>query len=307
MKRAHSPRLPGSRLHSRSASLSGIVRPTPDAPPSAALLPAGLEPLREVARALPRAPGVYLFHGERGGLPLYIGKSVDLRARVLSHLRNAQEARMLRQLRRIDHERTGGEIGALLLEARLIKEQLPLFNQRLRRQQQLCSLRLIDGMPEVVYANRIDFAQEPEVYGLFAGRHAALDYLRELADAHRLCLHLLGLEAPAARGRCFRAMLGRCAGACAGAETEAAHRDRLVASLQAVRVACWPFGGAIGLREDDGEVARIHVVRNWCYLGSAPDLARARALCRVAPGFDADAYRVLCKPILLGSHDLIKL
>ncbi|AOZ04392.1 endonuclease (plasmid) [Cupriavidus sp. USMAHM13] len=287
--------------------MPSIVGPEDDALPSAAPLPSVLEPLREAARALPRAAGVYLFHGERGGLPLYIGKSVDLRARVLSHLRNARETRMLRQLRRIDHERTGGEIGALLLEARLIKEQLPLFNQRLRRQQQLCSLRLVDGVPEVVYASRIDFACEPDLYGLFAGRHAALDHLRELADAQRLCLHLLGLEPPVARGRCFRAMLGRCAGACAGAETETMHRSRLVASLQSLRVACWPFDGAIGLREDDGEVARIHVVRNWCYLGSAPDLANARTLRRVAPAFDADAYRVLCKSILLGNHDLIKL
>ncbi|MCP3024562.1 hypothetical protein [Cupriavidus basilensis] len=86
-------------------------------------------------------------------------------------------------------------------------------------------------------------------------------------------------------------------GVCAGAGTEAAHRDRLVASLQAARVACWPFGGAIGLRDDDCKVARIHVVRNWRYLGSAPDLARARSLRRVAPAIDTEAYRVLCKSI----------
>ena len=72
--------------------------------------------LREAIENLPQAPGVYMFHGEEGDLPLYIGKSVQLRSRVLSHLRSVKEARMLRQTRRISHVRTVGEVGALLLE-----------------------------------------------------------------------------------------------------------------------------------------------------------------------------------------------
>ena len=58
------------------------------------------EHLRACARELPDAPGVYVFHGEEGDtLPLYIGKSVRIRSRVLSHLRNPEEARLLRQAR----------------------------------------------------------------------------------------------------------------------------------------------------------------------------------------------------------------
>jgi excinuclease Cho len=70
-----------------------------------------------MAAELPSGPGVYIFHGQEGALPLYIGKSVNLRSRVLSHLRNPDEANLLRQTRRISHIRTAGEIGALLLEA----------------------------------------------------------------------------------------------------------------------------------------------------------------------------------------------
>jgi excinuclease Cho len=51
--------------------------------------------------ALPKQPGVYIFHGESDTLPLYIGKSVNIRSRVLSHLRTPDEAAMLRQSRRI--------------------------------------------------------------------------------------------------------------------------------------------------------------------------------------------------------------
>ena len=91
------------------------------------------EHLRPWLEALPKQPGVYIFHGESDTLPLYIGKSVNIRSRVLSHLRTPDEAAMLRQSRRITWFQTAGEMGALLLEARLIKEQQPLFNKRLRR------------------------------------------------------------------------------------------------------------------------------------------------------------------------------
>jgi uncharacterized heparinase superfamily protein len=44
--------------------------------------------LRPSLDAMPQAPGVYTFHGQEGDLPLYIGKSVALRSRILSHLRD---------------------------------------------------------------------------------------------------------------------------------------------------------------------------------------------------------------------------
>lgn len=263
--------------------------------------------LRDAAAALPAAPGVYLFHGEDPGLPLYIGKSVNLRARVQAHLRNPDEARLLRQTRRIEHIRTAGEIGALLLEARLIKSRQPLLNQKLRRNRQLCSLRLAGGRPQVVYSSELDFASTPQLYGLFTSRHAALERLAALADTHRLCSALLGLERPPPGRACFRATLGRCAGACRGDEPPAAHAARLRAALQDLQVATWPFPGAVGLIERDGAERQIHVIRNWYYLDSVADEAQARALGRVAPAFDADGYRILCGPLLGGQAELVAL
>ena len=271
-------------------------------------------PLREQAAAAPAAPGVYTFHGQPGDLPLYIGKSINLRARLLSHLRNPDEARMLRQARAISFERTAGEVGALLLEASLIKQQQPLYNQKLRRNRQLCALRLdAEGKPEVVYSKDVDFALTPELFGLYASRHAALEGLRALADEHRLCYALLGLEKPAGNRGCFRSMLRQCAGACCGRESPTEHRERLLAALDGLRIACWPHPGAVGLVErwqPDGPGAamtQIHVVRNWCYLGSASSVDQARTLGQVAAGFDADGYKILCRPLLTGSAELLPL
>lgn len=297
--------MPSSHRHHRPNRPNRPNRPRPTfAPASPYEYP---EHLRASLEDLPTAPGVYIFHGEEGDLPLYIGKSVNLRQRVLSHLRTVEEARMLRQARRISHIRTAGEIGALLLEARLIKQQHPLFNQKLRRNRQLCSLTLRAGLPQVVDATQVDFARTPELYGLYASRHAALQGLRELADAHRLCWGALGLEKLAPSRACFRAMVHQCAGVCRGDETPQAHHKRLLAGLAHLAVRTWPYAGAIGLEERFEEEVQIHVIRNWCYLGSAATLAQARALDSVAAGFDADGYKILCKPVLEGAARIIAL
>ena len=251
--------------------------------------------------------GVYVFHGESGDLPLYIGKSVNIRARLLSHLRNADEARLLRQTQRITCTRTAGEIGALLLEAQQIKQLQPLFNQKLRRNRQLCSLQLTGQQPQVVYSKDLDFASASELHGLFASRHAALDALRSIADQNRLCYGALGLEKLAPGKACFRAAIRQCAGVCRGDETPDAHQQRLFTSLLALRVACWPYAGAIGLVERDEALTQIHVVRNWCYLGSATTPEEARQLSTVAAGFDADGYKILVRPILTQSVEIVLL
>lgn len=263
--------------------------------------------LRDAIEDAPACAGVYVFHGETGDLPLYIGKSVNIRSRLLSHLRTPDEARMLRQTQRITYNRTAGELGALLLEAQMIKQQHPLFNQKLRRNRQLCSLQLEGDVPQVVYSKDIDFASAPELYGLFASRHAALDALRNIADQNRLCFGALGLEKLPKGKACFRAAIRQCAGVCRGDETVQAHRERLFTSLLGLRVECWPYVGAIGLLERDETQTQIHVVHNWCYLGSASTLEEARQLSTVAAGFDADGYKILVRPILTQSVEILPL
>lgn len=266
------------------------------------------EHLRSCIADLPAAPGIYIFHGDDAdSMPLYIGKSVNIRQRVMSHLRTPDEQRMLSQTRSVTHVRTVGEIGALLLEARLIKERQPLFNQRLRRTRQLCSLQVSNGDINVVYARDLNFALEPHLFGLFSSPHAALNAVRELADAQQLCYGALGLERLAAGRRCFRASINQCAGVCCGKESLQAHSERLMTALERMRVTCWPYLGAVGLVERDQEEMQIHVIRNWCYLGSAADPVAAAALATVDAGFDADGYKILCRALLSGAADIVLL
>lgn len=264
--------------------------------------------LRHCLEGLPAAPGVYIFHtDDLEGMPLYIGKSVNIRHRVMSHFRTIEEFHMLRQARSVTFIRTAGEIGALLLEARMIKERQPLFNQKLRRTRQLCSLRLRDGIAEVVYARDMNFAIESDLHGLFSSRTSALEGLRELADTHRLCYGKVGLEKLPIGRKCFRATIGQCAGACCGTESLEVHANRFTAALKKLRVACWPYPGAVGLIEcHDGE-AQIHVVRNWCYLATVTNVVEAAGLGKVEAGFDADGYKILCRAIFNNSVEIIHL
>lgn len=265
------------------------------------------EHLREWINDLPNLPGVYTFHGKSETLPLYIGKSVNIRTRVMSHLRTPDEASMLRQSRRISFITTAGELGALLLEAQMIKTRQPLFNKRLRKNRQLCALQLVNGRPQVVYAKQVDFSHTPDLFGLYANRRAALQHLQKIADENALCYGLLGMEPLTAGRGCFRSSLRRCAGACCGKESVDAHQHRLLVALNAVRVQCWPWQGAIGVIEQGVERTQIHVINNWLYLGSVNDIKEAATLSTASPGFDSDGYKILSKPLIAGRLPIIPL
>jgi DNA polymerase-3 subunit epsilon len=80
----------------------------------------------------PAGCGVYVFYGE-SDVPLYVGRSVRLRQRVRSHLigerRSSRELRIAQQVRRVEWQETGGEVGALLVEAQWIASLRPLHNR----------------------------------------------------------------------------------------------------------------------------------------------------------------------------------
>jgi DNA polymerase-3 subunit epsilon len=253
---------------------------------------------------IPQRPGVYLFYGDNDAL-LYVGKSVNLRSRVMSHFasdhRSSREMRLTQQLRHIDWIETAGEFGALMLEAELIKTRSPIMNRRLRRQQELYSIVwdfAASGVPEITTVNRVEPGKLSEIFGLFRSKRQATGRLRKLADEHGLCLQQVGLEK--GRGPCFAYQLKKCKGACCGEEPEIKHRQRLLDALLPLRLQAWPYPGAIGIREYQEETGKtdIHVIDHWCYLGKAQsveeldDFALPDAL-----HLDKDFYRLCLRQL----------
>ncbi|HYD80808.1 MAG TPA: exonuclease domain-containing protein [Paucimonas sp.] len=269
-------------------------------------LPLHLSPA--VLDDIPDTPGVYLFYGDNDAL-LYVGKSVHLRQRVLSHFsadhRLYKDMRIAHEIRRLEWRETAGEIGALLLEAQLIKDLSPIHNRVLRRQKELCAWQLRPGaggalQPALAYADEEDFGRAERLYGLFKSRRKAETALRELADAHQLCLVTLGLESRTHAGKpCFAHQLKRCRGACIGAEPAALHQARLEAALASLKVKAWPYAGPVGLVETgaDGRT-EVHVVHNWCYLATArsdDELQDVLGGMPRRPAFDLDTYKILIR------------
>jgi DNA polymerase-3 subunit epsilon len=266
-------------------------------------LPPGLD--AAVIDELPESPGIYLFYGDNDAL-LYVGKSKNIRSRVLAHFagdhQSSREMRLCQQTRRIEWEETAGELGALLLEAKRIKERQPLMNRRLRKQAQLCSLLLVENtqgllQPKTVYARDLE-GPAARLYGLFASTTAAKKTLREAAAEHRLCLHALGLERAVAAGRpCSARQLQKCAGLCEGAEAPVQHNLRLMQALGALALKAWPWAGPVGLVEENAEAGlrEVHVIDNWCWLGTARDDSDVAEII-ASPAervFDRDTYKLL--------------
>ncbi|HEX7030340.1 MAG TPA: GIY-YIG nuclease family protein, partial [Gammaproteobacteria bacterium] len=258
--------------------------------------------------ALPEAPGVYRFYDENG-LLLYVGKSVNVRSRVLSHFSadhsSAKEMRLAQQVRRVECTTTAGELGALLLENREIKERSPTLNRRQRRAERLLSLSLnedasAEPVLKIVAVEVSAFTETNRLYGLFRSKRIAENRLRELAAEHGLCPRKLGLESRGAKGQpCFARQLKKCRGACEGAEPELKHHIRLMQALGKLKVAAWPYPGRIGIRERNPDGGTdIHVLDNWCHLATLRERDLQGDLfnsSKLEGAFDLDTYRILVR------------
>ena len=258
----------------------------------------------EALDELPDAPGVYLFYGE-SNLPIYVGKSVDLRARVWSHFsgdhRSGKDMRIAQEVTRVEWIQTAGELGALLKEARLIKDLLPALNRTERRHTGYFGFErdatLDSARPlRLIASGTLEASRLENLIGLFRSKRAAQSALSGIALEHGLCPALLGLE-PARPGNapCFSHQIKRCRGACCGKESLAAHHLRLFEALHALRLKDWPYSGPIGLRESSEQRTEIHLFDRWCYLGTANHDTQIYDLLelRGAPSFDLDIYRIL--------------
>ena len=262
-------------------------------------LPSQLDP--NLIHDLPDGPGVYLFYGEND-LPLYIGKSVNIRQRVLSHFaadhRQTKEMSLSQQTKRIDWIETAGELGALLTEAKLIKQLTPVHNQRLRRKNALCAWQLEQKqdqlVPRLAWADDLDFGSQANLYGLYSNKRDAEKALRSIAEQHQLCLGVLGLDKIGSGKPCFAHQLKLCRGACVGKESGLQHAMRLQTAMSKLKLNSWPYPGAIAIRETND----FHIIDHWCYLGTAQSDDEVHALLEQGrPAFDRDTYLTLIKAL----------
>lgn len=257
---------------------------------------------QELIDSIHDTPGCYIFYG-KNKTPLYIGKSISLRSRVMSHFQGSltqrKEMKLSLQVRDIDWIETGGELGALILESKLIKERMPTMNIKLRSSKDLCAWRLdedVNGVLNPVLVNHKDLMPglQDNLFGLFYSKIEANSYLKAIAKKYQLCEVLLGLEKSIKGKSCFGFQVKQCGGACIGIMSTEVHNLQLKTAMSLYRLQVWPYQGPIAIR-DNGEMI---VLDNWCYLGTAineEELAELKNAGDVE--FDLDIYKIVKKAL----------
>lgn len=172
---------------------------------------------------LPDDPGVYVFRDVRGR-PLYVGKSVSLRTRARAHF--CAPAGWTERAEIVDYRPTNSELGALVLENRLIKQWRPAGNTALKRTDRwayvLCRLDIEYPLLEVSAEPASGHAVS---IGPIEGRRLAGELADHLTSLYRLrhCgRRMAWREHPSIYGQ-----MGRCCSPCLGDLDPNAYRGQI--------------------------------------------------------------------------------
>ncbi|MDB5181943.1 MAG: polC [Candidatus Saccharibacteria bacterium] len=264
-------------------------------------LPKGIA--HDLIKDLPESPGVYIFEDEQNN-PLYIGKSINIKKRVLSHFGHdhddSKEFKIAQTVKNISTITTGGELEALLLESQMVKEMQPLYNRKLRRMQKLLLAKksytedsyLVVSLEEAHQLQPEDLSSTLAVY---ARRSRARDSLNELQKLYELCPKLLGLEK--SKSACFLYQLHKCRGACAGHETAEEYNKRVLLAFERQRIQEWPYSSPVLLQEKNIEGLQPTtglIVDQWCVIAEVSQDEYCEPEIKTRRGtFDLDTYKIL--------------
>jgi DNA polymerase-3 subunit epsilon len=181
---------------------------------------------------LPKDPGVYLFRDEDGRV-LYVGKSISIRSRARAHFApSSAPSAWTVQASVVDYQSTNSELGALVLENRLIKQHRPPGNIRLtKRDDRLCYIRCRLDIPFPI----LEVSSEPAAghavtIGPLRGRRLATELVEQLDSLFGLrhCGRRMQLrQYPSAYGQ-----MGRCLSPCLGDLDPNLYRRRLDEALR---------------------------------------------------------------------------
>jgi len=173
---------------------------------------------KSLVKDLPREAGVYYFYDNRDEL-IYVGKSVNIHDRVLSHLNNnlhKKAIEMKSAIADVKYETTGSELIALLLESSEIKKHQPLYNRAQRRT--FFNYGLYSFFDDDGYQNLkvMRIVSELNPIYTYSSLQEGKEHMERLCDEYELCQKLCGLYDNA--GPCFYYQIHKCEGACAGEE-----------------------------------------------------------------------------------------
>ncbi|MCK5135117.1 MAG: GIY-YIG nuclease family protein [Bacteroidales bacterium] len=186
---------------------------------------------------LPEECGTYYFFDDKQQL-LYIGKSKNIRHRILSHLGNTTSKRALEMKQRIHsigYELTGSELIALLKESREIKDQKPMYNRAQKRS--FFYWGLYTGKDEYGYITfklqKISETPDDPIT-CFNNKKEAREALTRMVEKNWLCQKLSGLYQT--DGACFHHTIRQCNGACVQGESVSVYNKRAESLMDGLKL-----------------------------------------------------------------------
>jgi len=185
---------------------------------------------------IPSTPGIYYFYDGDDQL-LYIGKSIDLKKRILSHFQPTEKrkwAELWKNIHSISYEETGSELVALLLESAEIKSLQPPINRQQKKP--YFPYAIYESVDEQGFINfriqhlrkNVEPLLELRTYG--EGKRLLLKQSKK----NDLCQCLLGLHR--IKGNCFHHQIKTCRGAHMGLETPEAYNHRAQQARQSLGI-----------------------------------------------------------------------
>jgi DNA polymerase-3 subunit epsilon len=189
----------------------------------------------DTIRSIPEACGVYYFYNTLGDI-IYIGKSINIRKRVLQHFNGKTDKAQNIQgfVHSIQWQLTGNELIALLHEADEIKHHQPPFNRALKQK----------NFPYVIHQTIhplgytcLQVARKSaklHTIADFANLDSAKTTLRNLAHQYAFCPDIT--EAKRTTDGCLHYQLGLCAGACAAIPPVASYNEQVQQAINSIQI-----------------------------------------------------------------------
>lgn len=172
------------------------------------------------AKKLPDSPGVYIFLGKES-TPLYVGRTISLRKRVLSYFRSDTGQRieeMIDLAKKIKIKRTESLLEAIILEANLIKKYWPKYNVKDKDDRSFVYIIIPKNdypLPFIVRGRELELKKEKNsdshIFGPYQSAsllYAALKIIRRIFP-YSTCRPFSGKP-------CFDYQIGLCPGLCVG-------------------------------------------------------------------------------------------
>ena len=190
--------------------------------------------LKEQLYRLPAEPGVYVMR-DASAKPLYVGKAIDLRARVRSYFQPGRAHAwrtdsMVERVADIETIIVENEVEALLLESNLIKQHRPPFNVRLKDDKKYPYLKVTtnEAFPRVIFTRKL--ADGGRYFGPFtnaAGLREVIDTIRRVFPLRTCTYDDIGTKY---HRPCLQYHIKRCMAPCAFFQTKADY-DAIVADV----------------------------------------------------------------------------